>query len=118
MDNEDIDALAGTAEARGFSQLQILSSTSRRWEMRAGHTLLELLVAFAMVVVSVGLLLPAVLVARGTARSINCVNNLRQIGFAPMEYCDSKRSCAAAWGKDLLSFPDESHLDRELGAPP
>jgi prepilin-type N-terminal cleavage/methylation domain-containing protein/prepilin-type processing-associated H-X9-DG protein len=63
-----------------------------RRSFRHGFTLIELLVVIAIIAVLIALLLPAVQAAREAARRAQCVNNLKQIGLAILNYESSLSS--------------------------
>src|SRR2546423_9098849 len=55
----------------------------------AGLTLVELITVIAIIGVLLALMLPAIQVARESARQTTCKNNLKQISLATIEYSTS-----------------------------
>lgn len=56
---------------------------------RKGHTLIELIAVFGVLLLLIALLLPAIQQSRELARRIQCQNNLQQIGVALASYHDA-----------------------------
>ncbi len=63
-----------------------------------GFTLIELLVVIAIIAVLIALLLPAVQAAREAARRAQCVNNLKQMGLAALNFESTNTTLPPDWG--------------------
>ncbi len=130
--------LGGPTAGNGFTLVELPVVSKRKG---AAFTLVELLVVIAIIGILVALLLPAIQAAREAARRSQCVNNLKQIGLAIVNYestykkfppgrtgCDDydKADCTI-WATDwkyhsqtsgfvlILPFLEEQNLFDQIG---
>src|SRR4051812_36078279 len=68
---------------------------------RPAFTLVEILVAIAIICILIALLLPAIQAAREASRRCSCTNNLRQIGIGLQNYHAARRHFPPGRGDPL-----------------
>lgn len=87
-----------------------------RQTRRTAFTLVELLVAIAIIGILISLLLPAVQAAREAARRTSCRNNLRQIGVGVHLHSDSSRYLPTSGNNGTITpVIDSAHPFQQAG---
>lgn len=71
---------------------------------RQHPTRIEVIVVVATVAIMIGILIPAVLAARESARLMSCSNNVKQVALGLHNYHDSFKRLPSGW---FAAHPDD-----------
>ncbi len=98
-------------------QLALTAPTQPTQEHRSGISLIELLVILAIIGLLLALLVPAVQAARESARRMECVSHLKQIGMALSAHADEfGHYPSSGWGWKWPPIPARGDGVRQPGS--
>ncbi len=91
-----------------------ISVRTREKQARRGFTLVELLVVIGIIIILLGILLPAVQSVREAGRRARCSNNMHQLGIAILDF-ESNRRKLPSGGKGTNPTTYRTIFDTTLG---
>ncbi len=96
--------------------MEIRMKRTRMTALKFGFTIVELVVSIAILALLVAILLPATQQVRETARRSQCLNNLKQMGLAAANHCETYGSFPTGGTAFRLMLPglDQAPLYHEL----